>query len=305
MKLRLATRQSPLALWQARHVQALLESAHPGLQVSLLPFTTSGDRALDRPLAGIGGKGLFIKELEEALLDGSADLAVHSMKDVTAQLPDGLCLTAYLAAEDPQDAFVSLQYASLAQLPAGARVGTSSLRRRGQLLALRPDLTVLDLRGNVGTRLQRLDEGRYDALLLACAGLKRLGLASRITESLDSRRFLPAIGQGIIGIECRSDDAATRQALAVLNDDASTTRLAAERALNSGLGGSCRAPVAGHAVLDGDQLELTGWVGMPDGSRVLRKSCAGPANAAGRLGSALAETLLAAGAREILVAIDA
>lgn len=305
MNLRIATRQSPLALWQARHVQARLQAAQPGATVSLLPITTAGDRILSQTLGAVGGKGLFVKELEEALLEGRADLAVHSMKDVTAQLPAGLCLTAFLEAEDPRDALVSPRYGTIEQLPRGARVGTASLRRRAQLLALRPDLQVLDVRGNVGTRLRKLDEGEFDALLLACAGLIRLGESGRIREVLEPDRFLPAIGQGVIGIECRTDDAATRRVLESLNDPCSATRLAAERALNAGLGGSCRSPVAGHAILGDGRIALSGWVGMPDGSHSLRERIEGPAAGAAELGATLAERLLRAGAREILAAVGA
>lgn len=305
MNLRIATRQSPLALWQARHVQSLLQAAQPDASVTLLPLTTSGDRELSQPLGARGGKGLFVKELEEALLDDRADLAVHSMKDVTTHLPAGLCLTAFLAAEDPRDAFVSPRFSSLADLPRGAKVGTASLRRRALLLGVRPDLELMDIRGNVGTRLRRLDEGGFDALVLACAGLHRLGLAARIAEALPVDPFLPAIGQGIIGIECRTDDAVTRRALEALNDRASETRLSAERALNAGLGGSCRAPVAGHAVSRGTRLALTGWVGVPDGSRSLRETIEGPSTQAAKLGAELARQLLAAGAGEMLASIGA
>ncbi|MDR3419429.1 MAG: hydroxymethylbilane synthase, partial [Nevskia sp.] len=235
--LRIATRESPLALWQANHVKALLQAAHPGLEVALVPMTTAGDQLLDRSLATVGGKGLFVKELETALLQARADLAVHSMKDVPSQLPPGLCLTAYLAGEDPRDAFVSNRYAGLAELPPGSLVGTASLRRQAQLRVLRPDLQVRELRGNVGTRLRKLDEGQFDAILLASAGLLRLGLEGRIRERFAVDRFVPAIAQGVIGIECREDDRATRARLAPLHNTAAATRLAAERALNARLGG--------------------------------------------------------------------
>ncbi|MCI0750193.1 MAG: hydroxymethylbilane synthase, partial [Nevskiales bacterium] len=247
--LRIATRQSALALWQAGHVKTRLESVYPDLGVELVPLITTGDRWLERPLAGAGGKGLFVKELEEALLEGRADLAAHSMKDVPVAGPGGLCFTAFLPAEDPRDAFVSGCAGTLRELPSGACVGTSSLRRQAQLRAERPDLQMLDLRGNVGTRLTRLDEGRCDAVLLACAGLRRLGLSARIREALDVERFVPAIGQGIIGIECRENDEVTRRRLTPLNDPLSATRLTAERALNARLGGACTVPVAGHAVI--------------------------------------------------------
>ncbi|MGH8442472.1 MAG: hydroxymethylbilane synthase [Nevskiaceae bacterium] len=302
-RIRIATRRSPLALWQAEHVAALLRARHPGLAVELVPMTTSGDQQAEGAL--LGGKGWFVKELEEALLDQRADVAVHSMKDVPAVQPAGLALAAFLAAEDPRDAFVSNAHASLRELPRGACVGTSSLRRQAQLRAERPDLAVGELRGNVGTRLARLDEKKFDAVLLACAGLARLGLAARITEPLAVERFVPAIGQGIIGIECREDDAATRARVGALNDASSATRLAAERAMNAQLGGSCTVPVAGHAVVAGDRVRLTGLVAAPDGSRVVRDTLEGSAASAAELGSALAERLLAAGGAPILRALGA
>ncbi len=303
MTLRIATRESPLALWQAEHVKARLQAAHPGLDVVLVPMTTRGDQLLGSPLSSVGGKGLFVKELEQAMLEGRADLAVHSMKDVPVQQPDGLMLTTFLATEDPRDAFVSNRFAALAELPAGAVVGTSSLRRQAQLRAERPDLTVRDLRGNVGTRLRKLDENQYDAILLAHAGLARLGLGARIRESFAVTRFIPAIGQGIIGIECRSDDAATRERLRVLDDRGSAIRLAAERAMNARLGGACQVPVAGHAVVDADTVRLSGLVAAPDGSKQVRGDIDGPVAEAAALGAALAERLLASGARTILSAL--
>lgn len=303
MNLRIATRQSPLALWQAEHVRALLQALYPGVLVSLVPMTTSGDRQLERSLSQSGGKGLFVKELEEALREGRADLAVHSMKDVPVAQPDGLCLAAFLPGEDPRDAFVSLRYASLRELPRGARVGTSSLRRQSQLRAERADVAAEALRGNVGTRLRKLDEGQFDAILLACAGLTRLGLAARITEVLDVQRFVPAIGQGVIGLECRADDRATRALIEPLGDRVSATRLAAERALNARLGGACTVPVAGHAVVQGERLRLTGLVAAPDGGRVVKDHIEGAAADAAALGEALAQRLLAAGGGEILRAI--
>ncbi|MGQ0501937.1 MAG: hydroxymethylbilane synthase [Panacagrimonas sp.] len=302
-RLCIATRESPLALWQAEHVRERLRAAHPALDVALLPMTTRGDQLLGTSLASAGGKGLFVKELETAMLEGRADLAVHSMKDVPAHQPDGLSLVAFLKADDPRDAFVSNHFGSLAGLPEGARVGTSSLRRQALLAAMRPDLKIGLLRGNVGTRLRKLDEGQFDAILLACAGLRRLGLEARIREALDVERFIPAIGQGVIGIEARSDDSRTAQFLAALHDPASALRLTAERALNSRLGGACQVPVAGHAVIDGDTLRLDAMVGAPDGSRVVRDHIAGPVAAAADLGIALAERLLARGARDILAAL--
>jgi hydroxymethylbilane synthase len=303
MNLRIATRQSPLALWQAEHVKQRLESRHAGLAVALVPMTTAGDRRLDTSLAQAGGKGLFVKELEEALRDGRADLAVHSMKDVPVRQPDGLALAAFLAGEDPRDAFVSNRYAALRDLPQGAHVGTASLRRQSQLRAQRPDVRISDLRGNVGTRLQRLDEHNFDAILLACAGLKRLGLAGRIREALDPDRFVPAIGQGIVGIECRADDARTRELVGALNDPVSATRLAAERAMNAKLGGACTVPVAGHAVVADTLVRLVGVVASPDGKRLVRDRIEGPAARAAELGAQLADRLLAAGGADILRSI--
>jgi hydroxymethylbilane synthase len=303
MLVRIATRQSPLALWQANHVKAALQAIDSQLTVELVPLTTAGDRRLDAPLAAAGGKGLFVKELEEALRAKRADLAVHSMKDVPVRQADGLTLAAFLPGEDPRDAFVSTRHASVRDLPKGARVGTSSLRRQAQLRAERPDLAVSDLRGNVGTRLKRLDEGRFDAVLLACAGLERLGLAGRIREALAVERFVPAIGQGVIGIECRANDARMRQLVGGLNDTGSATRLAAERAMNARLGGACTVPVAGHAVVQAGRVRLTGLVAAPDGSRLVKDRLEGPAARAGAIGEQLAERLLAAGGREILRAI--
>ncbi len=298
--LRIATRQSPLALWQAEHVKARLQAAHRDLSVELVPMTTEGDRRLSASLANIGGKGLFVKELEQAMLDDRADLAVHSMKDVPATLPDGLCLTAFLRGEDPRDAFVSDTHASLDALPTGAVIGTASLRRRSQLLRMRPDLQVVEVRGNVGTRLARMEEGRCVAILLAHAGLARLGLASRIRESFDVDRFVPAIAQGVIGLECRSDDRRTRLLLKPLHDSFAATRLAAERSMGARMGGACTVPVAGHARLHEGRLQLTGLVAAPDGTRMVRGTLAGRRSAAAELGERLAEQLLNAGGRKIL-----
>lgn len=301
--LRIATRQSPLALWQAGHVKARLEAAHAGLVVELVPMTTAGDQLLDRSLAAVGGKGLFVKELEQAMLDGRADLAVHSMKDVPAQLPEGLLLGAFLPGEDPRDALVSARYASLDALPPAAVVGTASLRRSAQLKGLRPDLVIRELRGNVGTRLRRLDEGEFDAIVLAAAGLHRLGLSARIAEAFAASRFVPACAQGVIGLECRAADAATRARIAPLHDAAAAIRLAAERGLNARLGGACTVPVAGHATIDGDRLRLDALVAAPDGHRRVRDQIEGPIADAAALGVQLAERLLDAGAREILAAL--
>ena len=298
--IRIATRKSPLALWQAEHVRDRLLALHPGMQVELLKMSTQGDRILDSPLAKIGGKGLFVKELEQGMLDGRADLAVHSMKDVPSELPDGLCLGAILDREDPRDAFVSAQYSGVDDLPEGARVGTSSLRRQCQLRARRPDLQILDLRGNVGTRLGKLDAGDYDAIVLACAGLKRLGLSERITHALTPEEMLPAIAQGVIGIECRADDTRVRGLIEPLNHAETAQRTAAERAMNATLAGGCQAPVAGYSLLNAGVLELRGLVGQPDGSQIIRGDVRGAAEQAEALGKQLADDLLARGADTIL-----
>ena len=298
--LRIATRKSPLALWQAEHVRARLLGCHAGLQVELLTMSTKGDRILDSPLAKIGGKGLFVKELEQGMLEGRADIAVHSMKDVPIELPDGLCIAAILEREDPRDAFVSGQYVSIEALPEGARVGTSSLRRQCQLRARRPDLEILDLRGNVGTRLGKLDAGDYDAIILACAGLKRLGLDARITTALTPERMLPAIAQGVIGIECRCDDARVKALIEPLHHTVTGQRTQAERAMNAKLAGGCQAPVAGYAVIGGAGIELRGLVGRPDGTEIICGDISGPAQDAALLGKQLADELLSRGAGQIL-----
>ena len=298
--IRIATRKSPLALWQAEHVRERLLALHQGLQVQLLTMSTQGDRILDSPLAKIGGKGLFVKELEQGMLDGRADLAVHSMKDVPAELPGGLCLGAILEREDPRDAFVSNQYPSIDELPEGARVGTSSLRRQCQLRARRPDLQILDLRGNVGTRLGKLDGGDYDAIVLACAGLKRLGLSARIACELPPEEMLPAIAQGVIGIECRVDDERVNSLIEPLNHVATRQRTDAERAMNATLAGGCQAPVAGYSEFNDGVIELRGLVGRPDGSHIIRGDVHGSPEHAAELGKQLADDLLARGARPIL-----
>jgi hydroxymethylbilane synthase len=298
--IRIATRQSRLALWQAEYVATALRKAHPGIQVMLVPMTTQGDRITDRPLAAVGGKGLFIKELEVALAKDRADIAVHSMKDVPTDLPDGMVLAAMLPREDPSDAFVSRTVANLDSLPQGARVGTSSLRRQCQLKAVRPDLQILLLRGNVETRLRKLDEGEYDAIILASAGLIRLGLADRITHGIDFDRSLPAVGQGIVGIECRSDDLQSRQLVDALNDQPAWTCCDAERAYALRLEGSCQSSIAGYAELTGGQLRLRGVVGSADGTQMYRDSIEGPATEAKALGIQLADRLLEAGAGPLL-----
>lgn len=298
--IRIATRKSPLALWQAEHVRARLLALHPGLQVELLKMSTQGDRILDSPLAKIGGKGLFVKELEQGMLEGRADLAVHSMKDVPSELPAGLCIGAILEREDPRDAFVSSRYASVDDLPEGARVGTSSLRRQCQLRARRPDLQILDLRGNVGTRLGKLDGGDYDAIVLACAGLKRLGLSGRISRELAPEEMLPAIAQGVIGIECRVDDERINRLITPLNHQETRYRTQAERAMNAALAGGCQAPVAGYSLLSEGVIELRGLVGRPDGSSIIRGDIRGSSQHAEALGKQLADELLSRGARTIL-----
>lgn len=303
--LRLGTRKSPLALWQAEHVRARLRALHPGIEVELVRVTTEGDRLLDRRLALVGGKGLFIKELEQALLEGRIDLAVHSLKDVTVTLPDGLALTAILPREDPRDALVSPRYDSLASLPPGARVGTASLRRQCQVRAAHPRLEVVTLRGNVNTRLARLEAGEFDAILLASAGLIRLGFENRIRTRLEPDECLPAVGQGAVCIESRRDDQATLALLAPLEHSPTRVCVSAERALNAGLEGGCQVPIGGYAVLAGDTLTLRGLVGDPDGSQVIRDEIRGPATDAERLGRTLANQLLARGAREILARVYA
>jgi len=298
--LRIATRKSPLALWQAEHVRARLTALHPEITIELVTMTTEGDKILDAPLAKVGGKGLFIKELEHALLTNRADIAVHSLKDVTVTLPDGLVIPVIGEREDPRDALVSNKYSSLAELPAGSKVGTSSLRRQCQLRAQFPKLEVITLRGNVNSRLAKLDAGEFDAILLACAGLKRLGFDSRISAVLPPEVVLPAVGQGAICIECRADDTATQQRIAPLHHGPTATCVAAERALNARLEGGCQVPIAAHATLDDGALELRALVGEPDGSHILRGDTRGDASRAEALGTDLADMLLARGARTIL-----
>lgn len=298
--LRIATRKSPLALWQANHVRDALLARHPELDVELLTMTTQGDKILDTPLAKVGGKGLFVKELEVGMLEGRADLAVHSMKDVPVEFPDGLGLAAILPREDPRDALISNNYSSIDALPQGARVGTSSLRRQCQLRARRPDLEIRDLRGNINTRIGKLDKGEYDAILLAAAGVKRMGWEARISELLAPEQFVPAIGQGAIGIEIRSDDARVRALVEELNDAQTATRIAAERALNKALQGGCQVPIAGYSEISHGVILLRAVVGRPDGSELVQGVISGRPEDAEELGRVLAEDLLSRGARQIL-----
>jgi hydroxymethylbilane synthase len=298
--IRIATRRSQLALWQAEHVASLLRAAHPGLTVELVPMTTQGDRVQDRALAEVGGKGLFVKELEVAMQEGRADIAVHSMKDVPSELPPGFCITAVLPRANPRDAFISRKYASFAALPDGARVGTSSPRRQAQLRHARRDLRLELLRGNVDTRLRRLDEGGLDAILLACAGLERLGIGHHVTEQLDLELSLPAVGQGVIGIECREDDDSSRCALAALHHEDTFTRLRAERAFAATLGGSCHSPIAAHATLDQGVLTVRGFIGAPEGDETYRDRISGAPADAESLGRALAARMQSSGAEALL-----
>lgn len=296
----IATRESRLALWQAEHVKARLESLYPGCRVELLGMTTRGDQILDRPLAKVGGKGLFVKELEAALLDGRADIAVHSMKDVPMQLSDPFVLPCISAREVPLDAFVSPRYASLADMPPGAVVGTSSLRRESQLHAQYPFLAVTSLRGNLDTRLRKLDEGQYDAIILAAAGLKRLGLADRIRAELPSEISLPAAGQGALGIECLASRGDVAAWLAPLNDADTSACVRAERAVSRALAGSCEVPLGAYAEIRGGKLWLRGFVALPDGSRMVRAEREGDPADAEALGLALADDLRGQGAEQIL-----
>jgi len=300
----IATRESPLALWQAEFVKAALLQAHPGLEVALLGMTSRGDQLLDVPLAKVGGKGLFVKELETALLERRADIAVHSMKDVPMEFPAGLELGVICEREDPTDAFVSNAFSTIDTLPAGSVVGTSSLRRECQLRESRPDLQVKFLRGNVNTRLRKLDDGEYDAIILASAGLIRLGMEERIASRIDVEQSLPAAGQGAVGIELRSEDQVTRDLLQALQHAPTTARVLAERAMNRELQGGCQVPIAGYAeFVSKNELRLRGLVGSPDGSVVLRAEAQGAVEDAEALGVKVAAALLAQGAREILAEV--
>ena len=301
--LRIATRKSLLALWQAKDVKARLEKLHPDLTVELVPMTTKGDVLLDTPLAKIGGKGLFIKELEQAILEGRADIAVHSMKDVPVEFPEGLGLTVICERDDARDAFVSNNYTHLEQLPAGAVVGTASLRRECQIRARYPHLEVKVLRGNVQTRLRKLDDGEYDAIILAAAGLNRLELTDRIAGLMSPEDSLPANGQGAVGIECRVDDVELLALLAPLDHHETRLRVEAERAMNQGLMGGCQVPIGAYAELQGDQLWLRGLVGRPDGSEVIYEEMTGPATQGKEMGAEMAKRLLARGADKILAEV--
>lgn len=302
-RIRIATRRSPLALWQAEFVQSELQKHHPDLTVELVPMVTKGDKILDTPLAKIGGKGLFVKELELAMLEDRADIAVHSMKDVPAEFPDGLELSVICDRENPTDAFVSNVYANLDEVPSGAIIGTSSLRRQCQLKALRPDLEIKSLRGNVGTRLQKLDDDEYDAIILATAGLLRLGLQYRIKDEIPTSVLLPSAGQGAVGIECRSNDRQTKQLLEPLNHSLTAARVTAERAMSHHLEGGCQVPIGAFAELKDDELLLRGLVGEVDGSRLLTFQHQAPINEAKQLGVLVGEALKEQGADKIIQAL--
>lgn len=304
---RIATRKSALALWQAEYVKAQLEHFHPHISVELVPMTTKGDIILDTPLAKVGGKGLFVKELEVAMLEGRADIAVHSMKDVPVDFPDGLGLQTICPREDPRDAFVSNTYAKLSDLPEGAIVGTSSLRRQCQLKAKRPDLDIRDLRGNVNTRLKKLDEGQYDAIILAAAGLIRLKMSERIAQYIEPEEMLPANGQGAVGIECRTNDDTIKALLAPLECSKTRARVLTERAMNKALEGGCQVPIASYSVIcaEGKEIYLRGLVGAIDGSEIIESEITGPVADGEILGNTLAQELLSRGADKILKAVYA
>jgi hydroxymethylbilane synthase len=303
-KLIIASRESALAMWQAHHIQARLQALYPDASVEILGMTTTGDQILDSPLARIGGKGLFVKELEQALADGRADLAVHSMKDVPMNLPEGFALAATGEREDPRDAFVSVRYQRLEYLPQGSVVGTSSLRRQSQLQARFPHLKIESLRGNLQTRLRKLDEGQYAAIILAAAGLKRLGLEDRITQLISPENSIPAVGQGALGIEIRADRDDMRALLQPLNHTDTAACVEAERAMSRALAGSCTVPLGAYAHIDNGALRMTGFVASVDGSEMVRDSVEGPPQDADALGRALAEKLIAHGADSILAALD-
>lgn len=300
----IATRESALAMWQARHIESWLIELYPQLNISILGMTTEGDRKLGTSLAKIGGKGLFVKELEDAIIEGRADIAVHSLKDVPMHLPEGFALGAILKRADPRDALVSAKFATLSAFPPGARVGTSSLRRESQLRAKFPHLVIEPLRGNVQTRLRKLDDGAYEAIILAAAGLKRLGLEHRITTVLEPENMLPAVGQGALAIECRADRADLLSLLEALHDETTAACVMAERALSRSLAGSCNVPLAGYAEVSDAHLRLRGYVGAPDGSRHVSAEIEGAMGDAESLGITLAEKLRSQGAGDILAALD-
>jgi hydroxymethylbilane synthase len=298
--IKIGTRASLLAVTQSSWVKAQIEKRHPGTTVELVRITTTGDKILDVPLAKVGGKGLFVKELEDALLDGRADLAVHSMKDVPTELPAALHLGVITERENPQDAFLSNKYADVLALPKGAKVGTSSLRRKSQLARLRPDLVIEDLRGNLDTRLRKLDEGRYDAIILAAAGLNRLGFAGRITTLFDPEQMLPAIGQGALGLELRREDEELFAGISFLNHPATAVAVTAERSFLLRLEGGCQVPIGAYASVQGDNVTLTGLIAGLDGKVIIKEQDSAPAAKAAELGTRLAEKLLARGGRAIL-----
>ena len=300
---RIATRKSPLALWQAEHISQRLKALHSDIEIELVTMVTQGDKILDTPLAKVGGKGLFVKELEQGMLRGDADIAVHSMKDVPVEFPAGLQLSVICEREDPRDAFVSNTYSRLEDLPQAAIVGTSSMRRQCQLREARPDLVIKDLRGNVNTRLKKLDEGQYAAIILASAGLKRLEFDSRITAFLEPEQSLPAIGQGAIGIESRENDDEILDLIKPLEHEITRICVSAERAMNLRLEGGCQVPIAGFAQIEHDTLTLRGLVGQPDGSEMIRGEEKGNISEAEQLGTKLADDLLSRGAKEILQAV--
>jgi hydroxymethylbilane synthase len=299
-RIRIATRESALAMWQAHYVKAALEAAHPGLQVSIMGMTTAGDRNKESPLSQIGGKGVFVKELEVALFENRVDIAVHSMKDMPSVLPEGLELAAICDREDPRDALVTNQFESLQDMPSGARIGSSSLRRRLQLQEHRPDLVYQELRGNVDTRLRKLDDGEYDGIILATAGLKRLGLAHRISESIDTGTSLPSAGQGAVGIECRSDASDVKALLVAINHVDTQFRVTCERMISAGLGASCSLPIAAFATLNGDQISLSSYVSDIDGKTPLRVNRTGPRAGGIEMARQMTAELIAGGALALI-----
>ncbi len=298
--LKIATRKSPLALWQAKHVKSKLESYHPDLKVELVEMTTKGDQILNSPLSKIGGKGLFIKELETGIIQGKADIAVHSMKDVPYELPIDFEIGAILERENPFDAFVSNNFNTIDDLPYGARLGTCSMRRMVQLKSKRPDLIIIDLRGNVNTRLRKLDNGEYDAIILACAGLIRLGFEDRIKQQMSETTCLPAVGQGAVGIEIRANDKKIKELLAPLIDIETTIRVEAERAMNARLEGGCSVAIAGYSTINNNEIIITGLVGSVNTGEILKRKISGPTGKAEKLGTDLAEELISLGAMDIL-----